>query len=921
MHEICRGVSKPENLKISGGLVTGILVQYSDLMAQLGVLHDGDEELWDLLMWSLKQKSGVQRKKGLHILEGIVSAMPEDKSLGWKYFLQLYHAIDDTSVHLFQASWDVIHLLHPESGHERLLPFRWILFIWELGIMHRQPTCNKSVILSFLTRNWSNEDLLELTPEFLENVLIPYLGQGSLAKGVNAPEIQSAIPDFFAKWAKALDQNVFILLEPIMKYLSGPHSQAHVLLFGIKVIDAVTSTMADGSIEVSETLKSNISNAFSAQNVIGANFVGIQVQSSLVGVLPLTVVGFSEESLDWILECFKAMPKALVQPGGSLHDKTVYSISKIIARISDKSYVSQVMKNKMSTIIETPRQEFKAFTALSQSFAKVLLVLGEADESVLTDILDVLDTRIKSKTENWTFGLVRLIHDMMDASIALNDRPPWYSNLSEWILARNMLIAIGNMDFFRLLGILKTIKYDGIISYHQSCNVPQEIDNLALETKVDADFAENREASAISIQNLGSLLEIIKQQERRNPSGKYSQTEAYVASFMSEVIGKISALSDDIIQYNASICTSSECMESDIHIDLKRTLLDECKLILARLTHASFDCLCNISLDVRRRHDGILLATSKLLDFAVLMLHDQYKSTMDNSVLRSPSPNNTKKRSKKVYPLSLEKWRTLLCWRMMDRGLSYASQTHFINLLNTSSLASIISFGMSCLTTVSDGNLIILPILHCIAFSIPRMVGEWDVFKEPLVVALEHVGMQGFMISTASDAIKAIGRILISLLMGQSRKKSGITAAILKTCIHPQLFCGDLIALPEVLQMHQDGGSLQDLVQALVNIGCQYNRLLVYLSLHLSSLLALEPRIGICYGNVLVSMSLLGFTDQANIVILVSSKSCLPLIEYYFTDSRHTIESPRHFAFLLYLIAVCRKMKFWIRAQQARFQK
>jgi hypothetical protein len=213
---------------------------------------------------------------------------------------------------------------------------------------------------------------------------------------------------------------------------------------------------------------------------------------------------------------------------------------------------------------------------------------------------------------------------------------------------------------------------------------------------------------------------------------------------------------------------------------------------------------------------------------------------------------------------------------MMDKGISYANQSQFIDSLRIGTLASVIAFGMACLTTVSDGNLIILPILHCIAFSMPRMISEWDGFKEPLLAALEHVGMQDFSIVDASDAIKAIGRILLSLMMGQTRKKSGIAAAILKTCIHPQLFSG-LLAIPEVLQMHEEGGALQDIVQELVSIGRKYNRLLIFLSLHLSSLLADEPTIGVCYCNILVTMCSVGFADQANTAILVSNLIFFPI--------------------------------------------
>ena len=884
---ICRTFSKPENIKNYGGLATSILVQYSDLMAQLGVLHGDDEDLWDLLMWSLKQNGGVQRKRGVHILEGLVSVMPEDASLGWKYFLQLYHAIDDTSVHLFKASWEVIYLLHPESGEKQILPFRWILFIWELGIMHRQPTCNKTVILSFLTRNWTNEDLRQLTPEFLGNVLLPYLGQGSLAKGTYAPEIQSAIPEFFGKWAKALEQNVDMLLQPIMKYLSGPHSQAHILLFGARAIEAVINSQSSSSIvakkcsnERSETLQSNILQAFASQNVIGSNFVGIQVQSALMGVLPLSVAVFTEETLEWVMKCFKAVPKALIQPGGSLHEKAVDSLSKILARISDRPFFNQVMQNKVMEIIESPKLEFKTLPAWSQSFAKVLLVFGEIDPQLMSDILAPLDTRIHSKVENWTFGLIRLLHDLMDTSTSLRDRPACFSNLAEWILVRNMQISKRTMEFFHLLDTLKSIRYENIQSYHQLSAAKQENENLELETRVDADFAENREASAISIQNLGALLEIMKQQQGSTLSGQYSKTEDFVASSMSELIMELSALSGDIDEFRATIHDAPDCTEADANdMRLKRALLDECILILTRLAHASFDCLCHVSLELTRMHEKLAVATSRLLDFTVMMLHNQYTSTMDSSILRSSfkEVSNVKKRSKKTHPLTLEKWRTLLCWRMLDMGFSYANQSQFIDSLKIGTLSSVIAFGMACLTTVTDGNLIILPILHCIAFAMPRMVCEWNRFKEPLLAAFEHVGMQDFSIVNASDAIKAIGRILLSLMMGQTRKKSGIAATILKTCIHPQFFSGELIALPEVLQMHEEGGALQDIVQELVNIGRKYNRLLIFLSLHLSSLLADKPTIGICYRDILVSMCSVGFVDQANTAILVSNLIVLRL--------------------------------------------
>jgi len=234
--------------------------------------------------------------------------------------------------------------------------------------------------------------------------------------------------------------------------------------------------------------------------------------------------------------------------------------------------------------------------------------------------------------------------------------------------------------------------------------------------------------------------------------------------------------------------------------------------------------------------------------------------------------------------LTLEAWHVLLTWRALDALLSLlvrSSNSEEDVAAHLPVLAHLFVAALQGLETVSNGNNALLPMIRCVRAVMPILVCEHNGQEAvAAIVATAEANGSGDQLDAATlDAVIAwIARVMVSVFNTQLKRRSGLTAAIISTCLHPCLFekarategdgGGGGVSTSSVSSpvraraLHEEGGALHCVVQQFVTMGLKASRLLVLLSTHLGALLAAFPSLGPAYADVIVDLCMKGFDDD-----------------------------------------------------------
>ncbi|KFM28710.1 putative methyltransferase TARBP1 [Auxenochlorella protothecoides] len=152
----------------------------------------------------------VNRKRALHILTELGPCELGMSQQEWNVFSKLLGVSEEYSLHLFQEGWGSVDALHrPRSGPEPspatppcLLPFDWMAVLWGRGFAQPNQSAGRQAVLSFFARAWDPPSLCSVPAAWAAGVLVPAVGAPHMAKGRDAGRVREGS----AAWAEAWGQ-------------------------------------------------------------------------------------------------------------------------------------------------------------------------------------------------------------------------------------------------------------------------------------------------------------------------------------------------------------------------------------------------------------------------------------------------------------------------------------------------------------------------------------------------------------------------------------------------------------------------------------------------------------------------------------------------------------------------------------------
>lgn len=850
--------------KVSPADALGLLVQYVDAMIVMHVFGYDDENLWHILEWGLLHQQNMQKKRGMYVLERLIEAMPDDVARQWKRFLQLFTALDDTSLHLFKAHWSEMSLLHPEgeSGETQRerLPFFWIELIWRMAVSHQQTTAQKLALVSFLNRKWNTEDLNRISNDFLYATIIPALGQAGVYSGTYADDIETGIHAFFRSLAdsRANDESFGELVTPFLKSLSESQQQ-NVIMFCARVIDILCESRG-GYFQASTHFLDLIGAASNAQCVFGSNYVGITCHQSLMRLSMMSFAIANSSDFERLLLWIGPIPHGLIYKGGALHELGVSVFNKILSRSStDIHYiVSEAFEAKKGDV---PGKE--AALHLS-ACVKAVMLICETQE----DILQSLTHRIESGFIKGSVGIsdqdYHLLSSMMETFIPLDGNVLFLSTYNEYIISQCDTLfhvvlpymigdAMNNIENLSITNIERIYLFclDQMESKRDEAGSNLE-DNI--EGLMPPDVPLYRESLALQLQTVGHVTHAVSlMSHKKNIKQAFEKMFELLHGVMQ---GLMTRYKDIVAVSPEQICGETTSLT---HINLARHCLFEIRILVMRLLASvgdTFGTLIKWKSAEMALEEHWIHTVAGILELSVQSLEEAYPEIPLKSVqelLETDGAKKTKKKSK--TRTSIQGWLGLCTWRSIASCLVCLSGHSDMHPVIT--VSTIVSYGQSCLYNAPNGDPIVIPIMRCFRQLIPVIVKRLDTFED---VDPWNKGQQHMLKSVFSSLIHVMGN--------QTRGRLGISAAIVSSVAHPFLFSSEALQNPKIDAMHLKNGAIHDSICSLVSLGQKYNRLLVQVSSHLGALLVDQPKLGMRYINIIEELSLSGFGSEASLLSL-----------------------------------------------------
>lgn len=833
------------------------------------------------------------------MLQATVARFDPGQAAPWNTFIKLYSTVDGTSLHLFKESWREIDSLQPplcepngaaasgallamESGQG--LPQAWMVLLWSRALRHRHLTAQKLAVVSFLQRAWSRAALRALPPAFFSDTLVPTLGQSIMSRGEHSDVIQELIPDFFRQWAEALGpgSSCLELLSAVLHTLAGGQRQQATLIFAARVLCYVTSAAGlAGKLRQSDqaAFMRDVSAASAAQPGYGANAVALQVYSALVSAVAASVVVEGREMLKLVGEWLVTMPLPLLQAGGELHT----ALADWLADDRHPSMLPEWLEELVNIHLgaashgaggeaaegDSAAVELEGAPSSASSLARLALLLADSIGA------ESLNTTLRS----WKRGLKQsegnvdcslpLLLALLQACTPLPGRQPVPTLLASWILdaVTEVSSSLGHRIEQLSVDLLGLTKPEAQKEIAQSCSEAcaaageDPAQCLHADFVLPEHFVHARNMLSISVECVAAALQLLSDQGSQPQRESASPLTASLANFLTNCAQAYPRLLR--IDDQGSGATVDPSMRSKAQLEtaiaVLRPLIACCQgLAAARDTSAVASV------------EPLVMAMCALL-----------QSSGASPALQGPRPqkepglSGRKKRSVKLQPLTLTSWLSLLTWRSVDAlfGLHTLQGVQEVPPLSCHTCGTVLVAAVRDLACVPEGSNALLPLIRCIRALLPTLVFETEAMVPAVADAASAAGAS--LESTSLDGVmRWIGGVMVDTAATQNRKRTGLSAAVLSTCLHPCLF---KTASPgnQVWALHQAGGAVNDVVHRLWALGARVSRLAVLFATHFAAMLGAFPALGPSYTDIVVQLCMTGFEDETNLITLVRVSSTL----------------------------------------------
>jgi tRNA G18 (ribose-2'-O)-methylase SpoU len=925
--DVCKTLASGDEKTQAKHLALAMLVQYLDIMVAYKTINYDDPIIWELLQWSLLHSGSMQKKRGLHVLESLIKFMPDGEATKWRRFVQVFTAIDDTSFHLFNDNWEEMKQLHPENAGEDRLPFQWIELVWTMAIGHAQSTAQKIAITDFLHRSWSKADLQDLSSNFLKGALIPAFAQPGLSKGMHAQDIQKGIEIFFRKWAlsRETDESFCDLLGALLEGLYS-YPQQQIILFCSKALTVVCSTRGNVKAQ-EETYDMIIKAAkaqhiFGANRDAIKCYESLMHASSTC--MDICSQSKFDRAMLWIDTIPKALiqPEGPLNMLALKTFRKIFGLSEDGKTIVDGER-GQNLRGYILSLWSTGGHEFydKQFLKILDASIKYCIVLLFSSKDDIVDILlnpmdhlrsakeTFLDSNNKTAYQDYFF-----LSSVLDMYIPLEDRE-WWMNRNEaldenaWVdTGFSSMIDCAADDLVMWLQYLARdidLNYDGhvscpnIIKIYESSLV--EIENkgikdvqvINIEPFLDPSVSIFREKSSLQFQCINQIVQviiIINQGRMLHNDQVVSKHET--TAVLVRLLNHLACSYKDIISFYAAHPETSISMPNltkhsffEIsalamrHIailgdSLRKLYLSNCTCL------AETSCTCDTcsyvscdSLWVSQHGQGREwhACLSNIIDMSLNNLQYAYTDESMGDFLNNDRLTALKISGKenKRRCTTIEHWFALSSWRAIEACLSLKVAPCCGNIqadaITNQMQSSIIANCLKGLRSTFDGDLSIIHIVHCIRCLIPVIVQNWNLKIEQTFSIMTENGWDETPLEDQNSEtfFKTIGSSLLEVLKSQSRRRMGISVAIVTTLLHPYCFLANKILESNCFTaLHGDGGLLVGLLHQMLMMGKTYNRLFVQISCHLGALLLQRPACAGGYLNIIQQLSLSGFDHE-----------------------------------------------------------
>lgn len=832
-----------------------ILVQYvSALVATGSVLSYEDGHVWDLLHWALLSKKNVVKKRGIFVLERMIQGMPEAMAVRWQRFIQVYLGLDDTSLHLFKENWKEIGVLHPEDDAEERLPFTYITMVWRLGIRHSQTTCQKLALVTFLTRQWSSQDLKLLSRDFLKDILIPVLGQSSVYRGTHGEEIEQHLDGFFKQWSIAAleegDDRFCDLVSCFLEIFHGQKQQHTTMLVCARLLKVMSTASDRDFIQASPTFLDKVVQASESQRVYGSNHVAIKCYEALFVLCGKTMrIGSAKEDVWLLLRWLSPIPKGLIQPKGTLRQCAVEALESIFKNDEAVTCLSGLYED-FCDLNFGDRAGMKIFNAA----AKAVMLVSPFNPGILEVLQDWKSFELHMKGNETSFGEYWMLSSVLDMVIPLNKGsavgPTAFSDhlWGQREQLQRFLIDITDNIISKTKEKLSVGELEAMYAYcYEQADLQheEEFKGNNLEPHLPCDFRKFRETIVLEVSLLSQLIQILTMQNGRKALGSMIKPLQEAAETLVMKLKEILVVRDN----------------QQIEPLLRDLCFYEYAIILLRLVEGVGECL-QLVMD----NEDLSTLGSDIINVCLENLEIfQYQDAKRGNLMRSKevlSSKEIRQGAKSTKNPTAQEWFALCSWKVIDVYLPRSQ-------LSDSSIARIISYAISDLHSIPNGSNKIIPIIHCLRCLIPVVV-EKDSVSTQCREIFSKLGWKNMQSEwwTRCNILSLIGHRLLEVLKEQSRKKTGISAAVLTAIVHPDLFAPSMLEMDYVMEMHKTGGSINSLVKAAVELGQRFNRLLIQISCHLGALLARAPCLGTHYSDILQELCLVAFTADSSLLSL-----------------------------------------------------
>ena len=924
--DVCKTLASGDENTQAKHLALAILVQYLDIMMDYKTIDYKNETVWNLLQWSLLHSGSMQRKRGLHVLESLIKSMPDGEATKWRRFVQLFTALDDTSFHLFNDNWGEMKRLHPEHAEEDRLPFKWIELVWTMGIGHAQSTAQKIAVKDFLYRSWSKGDLQDLSSNFLKGALIPAFAQPGLSKGMHAQDIQNGIEIFFRKWAlsRETDESFCELLGALLEGLYT-YPQQQIILFCSKALAVVCGTR--GKVNAPEETYDMINKAAKAQHIFGANRDAIKCYESLMHASALCMDICSQSKFDKMMLWIATIPKALIQPEGPLNLLVLRTFRKISGYSEDGKTIADEEKGRnlrhyILSLWSAAGHEFhdKQFLKMLDSSIKfcIVLLFSHRDDGMCT-LLNPME-HLRSAKESFrnsnnktAYQDYFFLSSVLDMYIPLEDREWWIKgheglNENAWIdTAFSSIVDCAADDLAMWLQDLAQdidLKYDSHISSPNIIKIYRssliEIENqgikddqvVNIEPFLDPKVSIFREKSSLQFQCINQIVQAIHiVNQDRMLRNEHTVSKHEVTSVLVSLLKHLARSYKDIISYYSAEPETSLSMPNltkhsffevsalamrhfaILGDSLRKISLSNCAC-LTEMSCSCDTCSC-VSCDpcVSQHHQAREwhACLSNIIEMSLKNLQYAYKDEELGDFLANHRLTALKISGKenKRRCTTIEHWFALSSWRTIEACLSLKVAPCYGNIqadsITNQIQSSIIAHCLKGLRSTFDGDLSIIHIVHCIRCLVPVIVQNWNLKVEETFSILSENGWDQVPCENRNSEtfFKIIGLSLLEVLKSQSRRRMGISVAILTTLIHPYCFLSkDIIKSNCFAALHGSDGVLVDLLHQMLVMGKTYNRLFVQISCHLGALLLQRPACACGYFEIIQLLSMSGFDHE-----------------------------------------------------------